>query len=209
MEDDMIIKEYIKENGIIQWNKQSEKEEFISKLEKVPGVWILIGKEKDKSPWMCLQAAQTKNVGREIAKDISCLKSNTYQSIQKNGGKKYVNQFGEPMFSYDKQLNRRKILYKNIDEKYEFLTFICVAYGEGLEDDKLRKDIEKYVAYKTFCLYWVNGHPYNEKEEEEIKAIKNKCEMESNKLLEKIKESNYSEKVNTLNELLKSLKREK
>lgn len=209
MEDDMIIEEYIKENGIIQWNEQSEKEEFILKPEKVPGVWILIGKEKDKSPWMCLQVAQTKNIGREIVKDISFLKNNIYQSEPIKNEKKYVNQFGELMFLYEKSLNRRKILYNKIFEKYNCLTFICVAYGEELGDDKLRKDIEKYVAYKTFCLYWVNGHPYNEKGEEEVKAIKNKCEMESNKLLEKIKESNYSEKVNTLNELLKSLKREK
>lgn len=210
MEDDIIMVEYIKENVIAQWNEQSEKVELIIKPEKVPGVWILIGKEKKryKSPWVCLQVAQTKNSGREIVKDISYLnlKDKNNQPVQISNEKNYVNQFGEFMFSYDEQLNRRKILYKKIDEKYEFLTFICVAYGEGLEDDKLRKNIEKYVAYKTLCLYWVNGRPYKKgKGEEEIKAIKDKCKLESNILLEKIKESNYSEKANTLKEFLNKL----
>lgn len=203
--------EYIREVDSIKGSK--EQENNILQYKKVPGVWILLGKEEGNNSLVCLQVAKTVNIGDEIARDISYLKLENYEPVSKSDNldpeKKYINQFGEYKFSYKIYQDRAKELYKDIAEKYEDLTFICVAHGEELKDDRLRKDIEKYVAYKTLCRYWVNGRPYKKgKSKEEINIIKKACKDECTSLLEKIR-NKYHDKTDSLDEFLNGLFPEK
>lgn len=187
--------EHIREIDTTKWSE--EKENNIAQYKNVPGVWILVGKEQANTPLVCLQVAQTKDIGREVARDISYLKTEASHSAPKE----YVNQFGECMFSYENYPSRTEILYKKMAEKYRHFALICVAHGEKLKDDRLRKNIEKYVAYKTLCPYWVNGGQYKKKDDEEVKSIKEACKEECDTLFEKIK-SDYQEKANSLNQFL-------
>lgn len=84
------------------------------------------------------------------------------------------------------------------------LVFICVVYGDALKDNGLRKDVEKYVAYKTLCRYWANGGQYKKKETEEINLIKEKCKEQCTTLFENIK-GRYGEKANSIKEFLECL----
>lgn len=65
--------EYIRENDTTKWD--GEKDNNIVQYKNVPGVWILAGKERANTPWMCLQVAQTKNIRREVVRDISYMKT--------------------------------------------------------------------------------------------------------------------------------------
>ena len=108
------------------------------------------------------------------------------------------------MFSYNICPGRAQELYWDISKKYTDLIFVCVAHGDGLENKELRKDIEKYVAYRTLSRYWVNGGQYKgDKSEEEIKSIKESCKKECEGLFEKIKR-NYKG-ADMLNEFLNNL----
>ena len=190
---------YIGEIEPIKWG---EGKEIIAWYKNVPGVWILVGRRKvtGKPCLECLQVAKCKDIGGEIDRDTRYLKAEKFESEEKI----YVNQFGEHIFKYDEYPNRAKWLYKNIAENYKDLIFICVAYGDELKDDGLRKDIEKYVAYRTLCRYWVNGGQYKEKEVEEIKSIKEKCTEQCKALFENIKEK-YGEKADSMDKFLGSL----
>ena len=193
--------EHIREIDSTKWSGKQENN--IKQYINVPGVWILLGKEKGNTRLVCLQVAKSKDIGGEIDRDISYLKAESLEPTPIE----YVNQFGERRFSYDEQPNRAKRLYKNIAERYEDLTFVCVAHGEKLKDDNLRKIIEKYVAYKTFCLYWVNGRQYKEDQgEEKIKSIKEDCKNECESLFKEIEE-NYQEGAKSLNDFLNDLDR--
>lgn len=70
--------EYILEIDTTKWDK--EKENSIAQYKNVPRMWILVGKEQADFPLECLQVAQTKDVGREVVRDISYLKAETSDS---------------------------------------------------------------------------------------------------------------------------------
>lgn len=190
---------YIGEIEPIKWG---EGEEIIARYKNVPGVWILVGRRKvtGKPCLECLQVAKCNDIGGEINRDTFYLKAEKSEPVPKD----YVNQFGEHIFEYREYPNRAKLLYKDIAENYKDLIFICVAYGDELKDDSLRKDIEKYVAYRTLCRYWVNGGQYKKKEIEEIKSIKEKCKEQCQALFENIKEK-YGEKADSMDKFLGSL----
>lgn len=201
--------EYIREIDSIDQNGELNN---IAGYCKVPGVWILLGKKRGQAdaPVECLQVAQTKDIGGEIKRDVGFLgnKRSVPVSERDKLEKWYVNQFGECMFRYKSCPNRfyrAESLYKEIAEKYEGLVFVCVAHGDALKDNKLRKNIEKYVAYRTLSLYWVNGRPYkNKKDAEEIRLIKESCKKESAGIFEKIK-SSYGKKADFLDQFLDDL----
>ena len=192
----MIIK-YISE---INTTKLSGKQEDnIAQYKNVPGVWILLGKEEYNTPVVCLQVGQSKDIGGEIYRDITYLNDKNLAPTPKV----YINQFGESMFPYEEYPNRAKLLYYEIAKKYNYLSFVCVAHG--VKNNNLRKDIEKYVAYKTLSLYWVNGSQYKkERSKEAIELIKEACKDECTSLYAKIK-MNYPENANSLNEFLEKL----
>lgn len=193
------MKKYI---SVIDITKLSGKQEnnIETPYKNAPGVWILLGKEQDNTPLVCLQVGQSKNIGGEIDRDISYLNDEPLEPTSKE----YVNQFGKRMFSYEEYPNRTKILYNKIAEKYNYFIFVCIAQGEGLKHDSLRKDIEKYIAYKTSCLYWVNGGQYKkEKNEQEIELIKRACKEECAALFENIKRD--YENADILNKFLDEL----
>ena len=178
--------EYIRENNIAQYKG-------------IPGVWILLGKEKADTHFVCLQVGQTKDIGNEIKTNISYLGKQNFEPTTK----KYVNQFGEFMFSYEEHIDeRRKMLYGDIAKKYVDLTFVCITSGEELKNQvELLKAIEKYVAYKTSCRYWVNGGPYRDgKASEKIEEIKNDCTNKCGELFETIKKD-YPGKADPLKKL--------
>ena len=191
--------EYIRAIDTTKWGE--EQKNNIKEYKGKPGVWILLGKEHTDAPLVCLQVGATKYIGEEIERDICLLKQGSKPVEEK---RRYVNQFGEYMFSYDICPSRAQELYWDISKKYTDLIFICVAHGDELENKELRKDIEKYVAYRTLSRYWVNGGQYKgDKSEEEIKSIKESCKKECAELFEKIKR-NYKG-ADMLNEFLNNL----
>ena len=199
--------EYIRDIDLTKWIGVQENN--IAQYKGVAGVWILLGRDKGDTRLVCLQAGQTiTGVGDEIKKDISYLVDENFEPMSidekfNSAGKKYVNQFGESMFPYDKHMNRRKMLYRDIAKKYEDLTFVCIAHGNELKNQAgLLKTIEKYAAFKTLCRYWVNGRPYSKKRSpEEIEQIKKECTDACVGLFKTIKD-NYPEKADSLNEFL-------
>lgn len=202
-----MVVEYIREIDVAKWNKDQEKQNNIGHYKGKPGVWILLGKEneQEKAPLMCLQVGATKDIGGEIDKDIFRLKAENFAAISVD----YVNQFGEYMFSYDKYPGRTERLYDEIAKKYQYLTFVCVACGNKLEDEALREDIEKYVAYRTLCPYWVNGRPFERMNEEQIKSRKEECEKECPVLFERIKAGYLDEAAESLKEFLDKIVKRK
>ena len=191
--------EYIREIDTTKWGE--EQKNNIKEYKGKPGVWILLGKEHTDAPLVCLQVGATKYIGEEIERDIFFLNQSKEPEKEDND---YVNQFGEHMFSYKICPGRAQVLYWDISKKYTDLIFICVAHGDELENKELRKDIEKYVAYRTLSRYWVNGGQYKgDKSEEEIKSIKESCKKECAGLFEKIKR-NYKG-ADMLNEFLNNL----
>lgn len=182
-----------------------EKSDIHLEDEKFPGVWILLGKGKSDAHLVCLQVGQAdQDIGREIKIDVSYLLNKDFSPKPKD----YVNYFGEHMFSYEEHIDeRRKRLYNDIAEKYDDLTFVCIAHGEGLKQQVLR-DIESYAAYKTSCRYWVNGHPYREEQPPEtIKKKREACLDKCEALFERIKKD-YPEMADSLNGFFDALIKE-
>lgn len=190
----------IKGIDITEWDAVPE--DNIAQYKGKPGVWILIGKKHGQvnAPVECLQVAQTKDIGKEIEENISYLENTDFEPKCCD----YINQFGEYKFTYKVYPDRRMYLYKEIAKEYgiECLRFVCVAYE--IENDSLRKNIEKYVAYRTLCQYWVNGGPYKKKGEEEIRSIKKARKKECETLCKTIKEK-YGKKTGSLDKFLTDL----
>ena len=101
----------------------------ISAINNMPGVWILLGKKKDRKKevengFVCLQVGQNKDIGKEIKQDIAYMRTGNPKEL---GSINYVNQFGEKIFDY-KNYNhwRRRNVYFQIDSAYEDFAFICI-----------------------------------------------------------------------------------
>lgn len=138
------------------------------------GVWALFGKKKKEiKNWDCLQVAKTINIAKEIKADKDCLVSETNL---KNRKKKYINQFGNEMFSFETSPSCREFLYNKIAKEYEFLKFICISREEKAE---VRTDIEMYFSWKVRPLYWRNGGTYKEDKNFSEEILK---EIEKDKL---------------------------
>lgn len=189
-----------------KWTKETESN--IAQYKGVPGVWMLLGRKKTGGALACLQVGKTKDIGREIEADISYL--NAEDSIEPVK-KCYVNQFGEAQFEYmEYPAVRIRTLYKEIAKNYENLLFVCAAHGSELEDDELCKMIEKYIAYRTQCLYWVNGGSYKVgRSGEEVKSIKEAYQKECSRLFENIKKYDFPKGWERLGKFLDDLIDEK
>ena len=155
-----------------------------------PGVWMLCGKEKiNDKKWVCLQVAQNKNIGEEMLSDMEDL-------TKKNPVPKhmdYVNQFGEQLFEYDNYNGfTAKVLYHKIAKNYNDLWFCVIAYGNGLAEKASREKLEKYIAYKTYSIFWRNGGAFVDRDgkctqnEKDVDANKEKCKSELKNLHEEL-----------------------
>lgn len=161
----------------------------VKDLNKKPGIWILVGKEKGDSKYVSLQVAQSGDIGPEITRALSYLKETLPSSSDKNFFIDYVNQFGEKQFSYENYNNwRMKKLYNFIFLNYDNLHFICLTNMKELNNKDYRTQLEKYLAYKTICKFWANGGSYKPKSKEEIVAITTKHLKECEDLYIKLSE---------------------
>ena len=143
-----------------------EVEEPGKSFNKSPGVWLIIGTDKDpeKPQPICLQVAGTNDVWGEMKDDIGLLNDDCYpkpELVKKN----WVNQFGEYQFSYfDYADQGRKMLYHFIASHYKDINFVCVDCGEQYyQKNKTgnRYELEKYVAHSTFSKFWRDGKPFD------------------------------------------------
>lgn len=132
-------------------------------IPKEPGVWFLTGIVRDnevKKKRIVLQVAQTKNLSKEINRDVKELTDEPIRLVKKD----YINFYGEKCFSYPEILPTSRLahLYRDIFKKYRELRFhyICSVLEE-------QKNLEKYIAYKTGALYWVNGGAFKKKQTKE------------------------------------------
>lgn len=132
-------------------------------IPKEPGVWFLTGIARDnevEKKRVVLQVAQTKNLSKEINRDVKELTDEPIRLVKKD----YINFYGEKCFSYQEVLPASRLahLYRDIFKKYRELRFhyICSVLEE-------QKNLEKYIAYKTEALYWVNGGAFKKKQTKE------------------------------------------
>lgn len=197
--------EHIKEIDLATWT--GEPQNNVKHYKNIPGVWFLLGrekKEKEHTSLVCLQTAKSKNdIGGEMETDIFLLKKGS-EGI--GFEKDYVNQFGEFMFSYT-YISRQEMLYREIVKRYDDLTFVCIPVRNQqklVDIDSLLKDIERYIAYRTSCFFWVNGGQYKRKESEEFEKNKQNRKNECPGLLDGIK-SQYR-KIPEIVEIADSLK---
>ena len=144
----------------------------ISAINNMPGVWILLGKKKDRKKevengFVCLQVGQNKDIGKEIKQDIAYMRTGNPKEL---GSINYVNQFGEKIFDYKNYKHwRRRNVYFQIDSAYEDFAFICIIGGNELSNIESRKKVEKYIAYKTKSVFWVNGSSFKNEQDEKSK----------------------------------------
>ena len=158
----------MEKNGLFVMTSMGLKRKSIDVLNKKPGVWMLIGKKKEEGHeeghFICIQIGQTGNIGLEVKRDIEFM----VEAEPKSSKKKYVNQFGEVQFEYDDYANwRAKQLYYIIAKEYKELKFICIICERNTKEQ--RDKLEKYMAYKSSCKYWVNGRPFSAKKENDRK----------------------------------------
>lgn len=142
-------------------------EENIGKIKGKPGVWFLLGNEKNNIASICLQVAQKYDIGKEIELDVQNIRATELKPICK---KKYVNQFGEVKFEYEDWGQwRARNLYYHIAQNYSNLTFVCIWDEKKFDKETNREVIEKYIAYKTKAAFWVNGRPFEKEKSDEYK----------------------------------------
>ena len=173
-------------------------------MKKKPGVWLLIGKENKKSNYICLQVAQTINIGKEMRTDIEYLSKEEPKPDEKVS---YINQFGEKQFEYDEYRSwRARNLYHQIAINYVDLSVVCMANNIEFDDKENREKVEKYIAYITESKYWVNGGPFRtDKPEIEIKNLKEAYKEECDKLVECVEQILGKDKFKCVNLFLEKI----
>lgn len=175
-------------------------EKRINEIKGKSGVWFLLGRENESSPLVCLQVAQKDNIGNEIENDVRYLRT----KVLKPGKKEYVNQFGEKQFDYEDwgQYRARK-LYYNIAHKYSDLTFVCIWDEKIFEDKSNRELLEKYIAYKTKAVFWVNGRPFKkELTDDEKKELLIKYSNECNRIKKNLIEMIGKDKITEIDKII-------
>ncbi len=180
--------------------------EIIDNCEKYsyPGVWALLGKEKDSDLYICLQVGQTVNIATEINENIKYLSEEKPKPIDK----KWVNYFGENMFDYKdytKEWNR-KVLYHKIATSYDNFSFVCILKNE--EEKAVREDIERYFAIMTKSRYWrPTGRQVKEKNEKEQndKSFLIERKKEAERIKDKYIKTEYEKIIKQIDENYKKL----
>ena len=172
--------------------------EDINQFEQIGGVWAAFDSDGE-----CWNVAETKNIANEMREDIIYTH---FSYVADPSWEMAKNHFGDDMFicpSTDliamctwakvaKQCEGKEIyfvifeLLSNVDDKEENLKIIS-----------RRKDIEKYIAYKTRAVYWRNGRRFEHPERME-KAVKEFIESFE-------KDENNIEIKNRLNRLMEEI----
>lgn len=133
-------------NGII---KTPFKTESIG----VKGVWALYGIKPEDSEYECLNVGKSKDIGKEILYDLSCLH---FISFREDGTVGYVNQFNKYCGFFYKPGQPQEYLYPYIALNYKCLKFIYIY-----KENSLQKEID--FAKSNQALFWRNGRPYKAK----------------------------------------------
>ena len=147
-----------------------EEKDLDNDIYDVPGVWALFGKRKDviSGMWFCLQVGQTNCIKSEIKKDKYLLEHELNKSETKS---RYINQFGEVVFSYPRYYSAREQLYSHyIKERFEDFYFALIC--EEI-DPRNRKEIERKFAYRTNAVYWRNGGTFKSGKEIDLNNREN------------------------------------
>lgn len=160
-------------------------EEIMGKIKGKAGVWFLLGNEDKNEKLICLQVAQKDDIGKEIETDVQYIRANDLKPICI---KKYVNQFGEAKFDYEEWGQwRARNLYYHIAQNYSNLKFVCIWDDKIFDEKSYRELLEKYIAYKTKAVFWVNGRPFDdEKSDEYKKDLLKQNFIECNSIREKL-----------------------
>jgi len=153
----------------LNFNKDNKKESILTNIPENPSrVWLLFGKRKDDSSWLCLQVGQSKN---EVKKEIENL---IILILENEEDFSFSGSFSNSAF-YENvcpKVERKEyimLLYKMIGKKfYDFkVCFLNVdTYLDINKDRNVGKDTKKIIdicknqyaeakiAYETLAIYW-------------------------------------------------------
>ena len=148
-----LLREINMKIGEIIYEESQSGQIINSKLEDyilVEGIWALYGKRNGTLKYECLNVGKSKNVGREILYDISCMH---FLKIRVDGTRKYINQFKEDCKFMYKAGQPQEYLYPIIASRYSSFKFVYVY-------DKSDRNEEKKYAQENKPVFWRNGKPY-------------------------------------------------
>lgn len=159
------------------------------------GVWALFGKKPNSEKWDCLQVCETSDMGTEMMVDFNYINS---KAAPETSSKKYINQWGNNIFSFDENPSARQLAYYEIGKQYNVFKVVVVKEEDSQEKRRL---IEKYFAASTLAVYWRNGRVYTEEPQnrtrvaEYIKQLNAlKQEVDCKKIDDFLEEYNSGEK---------------
>ncbi len=148
-------------NKIIKLRRKDKVYEAVSPIErsslKLGGVWALFGQRKKGSKYDCLNVGKSKDIGREILYDLSCL---SYIEGPKDDGYPYINWFGEEFGFNTKVGQTQESLYPFIRKNYENLVFVLAYERNNKDTDKTLRAKECEIAKAYHALFWRNGNAY-------------------------------------------------
>ncbi|MCI7061061.1 MAG: hypothetical protein MR965_02530 [Lachnospiraceae bacterium] len=164
----------------LNFNKDTDKEKFLNSIPKNSSrVWLLFGKRKDDSSWLCLQVGQSKNKVKKEIENLVTLILDTRENApgifdDEEKDSDSSGSFSDSAFYKNvcPKVPRKKyitLLYKMIGKEfYHFkVCFLDVdTYLDINTDGNVGKDTKKIIdicknqyaeakiAYETLAIYW-------------------------------------------------------
>ena len=146
-----------------KWVSEPLKE--LTDFSTIPGVWFVLGKETSDDKFICLDVAETGDIRNEITIDIGF--TNFDYSKLKMDYEAY-NKLGKYMFTCNHK-HFRECLWSYIKANYPDLKFTII--NKGINDQKTRKNLEQYIAYKFDAIFWRDGRRYKNVDDKRKKLI--------------------------------------